>query len=180
MGGPFEKVVYARTNGIPSSMTLTFRGSVIPRPFDITEKYPLEFGRLRIDNNFLVFGESFMGEIDSSEFKLFNQSDRDVYISSVMNVPEYINFEVPYLRIKPKEETIIKAKFHTKAAQKWGEKNYVFYNLNVLKVREIRMPLCFLVLLIQIYQLRVRLFIKKKRVILDIKMWSMDIYIITL
>ncbi len=127
LGGPFEKVVYARTNGIPSSMTLTFRGSIIPRPFDITEKYPLEFGRLRIDNNFLVFGESFMGEIDSSEFKLYNQSDRDVYISSVMNVPDYINFEVPYLRIKPKEETTIKAKFHTKAAQKWGEKNYVFY-----------------------------------------------------
>lgn len=127
IAGGFEKVVYVRTNGTPNSITLFFRGTVNPRPFDITEKYPLEFGRLRIDNNFLMFGESFMGEIDSTQFKLFNQSDKDIYLTSIVNVPDYINFEVPYLRIKPREETVIKAKFNTKAGQKWGEKNYVFY-----------------------------------------------------
>lgn len=125
--GPFEKVVYVKTNGVPASTTLIFRGFVNPRPFNIEEKYPLVYGKLRIDNNFLMFGESKMGEIDSVAMKIYNQSDEDIYITNVVNVPPYINFEIPNVRIRPKEESVIKAKYDTKASQNWGEKNYVFY-----------------------------------------------------
>ncbi len=127
--GPFEKVVYVRTNGVPASTTLLFRGVVKPRPFDITEKYPLEFGKLRLQNNFLVFGESIMGDIDSIEFKVYNQSDKDIYVKDIVNVPYYIAFEMDndFHRIQAKKEITIKALFNTKLSKKWGEQNYVFY-----------------------------------------------------
>lgn len=125
--GPFEKVIYVRTNGIPASMTLMFRGHVIPRPFEIEEKYPLQYGNLRLDNNFVSFGESYSGEIDSATFKVFNQGENDIWIKDVVNVPPYVNFEMPSLRLKAKEESIIKIKFDTKASGHWGEKNYVYY-----------------------------------------------------
>jgi hypothetical protein len=125
--GPFEKVVYVRTNGVPNAMNLFFRGYVVPRPFDITEKYPLEFGKLRVDNNFVMLGEGYTGDIDSGSFKVYNQSNEDVTIKYVTNVHPFINFEIPSLRIKPKEETTIKIKYDTKASGKYGEQNYVFY-----------------------------------------------------
>lgn len=125
--GPFEKVVYVRTNGIPNAMNLMFRGYVVPRPFDITEKYPLEFGRLRVDNNFVMLGEGYTGDIDSGSFNVYNQSNQDVWIKDVTNVPGYVNFEIPSLRIKPKEESTIKIKYNTKASGRYGEHNYVFY-----------------------------------------------------
>ena len=127
--GPFEKVVYVRTNGVPASTTLIFRGNVNPKPFDIAQKYPLEYGKLRLENNFLVFGETFMGEIDSVMLKIFNQSNEDIYIKNMTNVPYYVNFEVDndFQRIPAKKEVTIKGLYNTNLAQKWGEQNFVFY-----------------------------------------------------
>lgn len=127
--GPFEKVVYVKTNGVPSSTTLLFRGTVKPRPFNIEEKYPLVFGKLRLENNFLVFGESIMGDIDSVELKIYNQSNKDIYIKNMVNVPQYIAFQMDndFQRIPAKKEVTIKALFNTKLSKKWGEQNYVFY-----------------------------------------------------
>lgn len=131
MPGPFEKVVYIETNGAPIHTTLLFKGTVIPRPIEIWDIYPLEQGRLRMNNNFLSFGTAYSGEIDSTEIKLYNQSDKDIWISSVTNAPLYVNFETPSHRLRPKEEAVMKVKFDTKASGRWGEHNYVFY-LNTL------------------------------------------------
>lgn len=127
--GPFEKVVYVRTNGIPSSTTLIFRGTVKPKPFDVEQKYPLAFGKVRLDNNFLVFGESYMGDIDSATFKVYNQSNEDVFIRHITNVPSYIAFQLDndFQRIPAKKEVTIKALYNTKLSGKWGEQNHVFY-----------------------------------------------------
>lgn len=127
--GPFEKVVYVRTNGVPASTTLIFRGTVKPKPFDITQKYPVEFGKLRLQNNFLVFGETYVGEIDSVLLKIYNQGDEDILIRNMTNVPPYIAFEVDndFQRIPAKTEVTIKGLFNTKIANKWGEQNYLFY-----------------------------------------------------
>ncbi len=127
--GPFEKVVYVRTNGIPASTTLLFRGTVKPRPFDVEEKYPLVFGKLRLENNFLMFGESYKGEVDSVTLKIYNQSKKDLYVKNMLNVPSYIAFQMDneFQRIPAKKEVTIKGLFNTKLADKWGEQNYVFY-----------------------------------------------------
>lgn len=127
--GPFEKVVYVRTNGIPSTITLVFRGTVNPKPFRVEQKYPLPHGKLRLDNNFIIFGETYMGNIDSTRFKIFNTSKKVIYVTSITNVPPFISFKLDndLLAIRPKKEAVVTAYYNTELAQKWGEQNYVFY-----------------------------------------------------
>lgn len=125
--GPFTKMVHVTTNGQPNTVSLFFTGMVIPRQVTIVDRFPLEQGKLRLQNNYIPFNQAMMGDIDSIEFLVYNQSEEDIWITNITNVPAFINFEIPNLRLRPNQESIITAKFDTKASNKWGEHHFVFY-----------------------------------------------------
>jgi hypothetical protein len=128
--GKFDKSITVRTSGTPSILTLQISGEVIPRPKGPEDWYPSLSGNLRMQTDYIFFGDVFNDQIDTASTIFYNASEKPMTIYwERLQLPAHLK-AIPAngkSTIEPSESLKVNFEFDAKLKNDWG---YVFDVLN--------------------------------------------------
>lgn len=113
--GSFSKTITVTSNA--GEKRLSIKGEVIPKAQKVEDKYPHEFGGLRMMKKNVYFNTIFYPEAKSEVIEVINNSDKEVKVS-FQGAPKYIS--VTPLTLKAGEKGELKFVMNTKDAGVWG------------------------------------------------------------
>ncbi len=118
--GPFHKAISVETNDPKHPRIILFiAGDVTPRKKTTIDFYPVKAGNLRFKTNHLAFMDIKKGSVKTDTMKLYNIWDSTMTIKLV-NVPEFITYEIIPKKLKPKQEGIILMTYDSKKKNDLG------------------------------------------------------------
>ena len=118
--GTFNKTLTVSSNAEPSILTLSIKGTVIPRIRTIADDYPDKLGALRFQSRFFSLGKIKNNATLVREYPVFNDSESVVSFLEQMDVPGHIKFSFEPKTLQPKEKGTIKLSFDPKALNDFG------------------------------------------------------------
>jgi hypothetical protein len=118
--GPFNKTLTVTTDGKQGTIILRIQGSVEPKPRTIEDDFPTAMGGLRTKYRAFNMGKVYDNEPTTKEFYMYNQSDRDISFSDVVEAPGYITVTFEPRLIHPKEQGKILITYDGKAKNDLG------------------------------------------------------------
>lgn len=122
----FEKYLTVTTNLLnTSSITLTIRGFVIPKPRSIADTLYTRSGSLRMVSKYLNLGDITTKEPVTQEFRLYNESTSPIKFEPPANLPAYLKITVPPM-ILPGQNAYLKLTYDAKARKDWGNVTDLF------------------------------------------------------
>jgi len=118
--GHFNKAISVETNDAKHQRLILFiSGNVTPRKKTTVDYYPVKAGNLRFKTNHLAFMDIEKGSTKTDTMKLYNVWDSSMSIK-LINVPEFIAYEIIPKTLKPKQEGVIIMTYDTKKKEDFG------------------------------------------------------------
>ncbi len=118
VNGPFEKYITVSGN-IKTPVNLIIKGTVIPKPTTILDKYPYVLGNLRFERKQILFGDAYDKSIDSLYFPVYNPSDKVITLKRI-KAPVYLGTMDLPMKIKPREEKKILLLYNCQMKKDYG------------------------------------------------------------
>lgn len=91
--GRFNKSVYVETDGQPSKTKLDISGVVIGSDATVGQRYPVDFGPLKLSKSTFALGDATMGRLKTVYLEGYNRSADSLRIK-VRNIPSYLDVVV--------------------------------------------------------------------------------------
>ena len=118
--GKFDKKVYVALSDQPTQqLTLTISGVVIGADATIHSRYPFDAGKIKLQNNHIMFGEVKRGKSKSIYLLGYNQST-DTLTPILKGVPEYLNIIAVPAAVPPGEQFTYTMTMDTERLGLWG------------------------------------------------------------
>lgn len=117
--GRFMKKVYLKNSNDAEQSELRIRGVVIGNEATLKSRYPIDCGKLRLQNNIAAIGELERGRAKAVFINVYNQTT-DTVVPSLANVPSYIKTSITPNILPPGEQASIAFHFDAFYYEKWG------------------------------------------------------------
>lgn len=135
--GQFAKTVTVTSDDpVKSTVTLTIKGNVTPKPKTKADKYPSKIGNLKFLTNHVAFQEMTNKQIKTDTLGVYNEGKAEISLSGSDDLPDFITIQIIPQTLKHDEEGVI---IITYDAAKRNEFGYVFDKFN-LKTNDVDMP----------------------------------------
>ncbi|WMJ74503.1 DUF1573 domain-containing protein [Cytophagaceae bacterium ABcell3] len=105
--GTFKKSLTVTTDGDPSSMVVYISGRVLSKNRTPKEEFPRVTGGIRYSNDKIDLGRVFSKDTVSRSFKLYNETDEPIKLSSKVSHPKHISVSADTNVIAPKSSANI-------------------------------------------------------------------------
>ncbi|MCR4921698.1 MAG: DUF1573 domain-containing protein [Bacteroidaceae bacterium] len=89
MMGTFYKDLLVATNASPEPVRLALQGCVVSEVRDYSAQYPVDLGNVRLDTNYVEFGDVSLGEHPCADLHLVNM-ENTAFRPELMHLPAYI------------------------------------------------------------------------------------------
>lgn len=119
--GAFAKSITVNANVPKNIRVLTISGEVIPRTLDLEERYPVDFGRIRLPADELSFVKIRNNEIRTDTLHFFNPGSSSLSVK-FKNLPPHLAIRTVPAVIQPKSKGFFLITFD---AAKKGEYGYI-------------------------------------------------------
>ncbi len=127
--GKFAKSVSVTSNDPnQSTIVLTIKGDVTPKPKTKADYYPSKIGNLRFKTNHLAFQEMTNKQIKTDTLGFYNETKTAITIKGVKDLPDFLTVEIIPQTINHDEEGIIVITYN---AEKRDDFGYVFDRFNI-------------------------------------------------
>jgi len=124
--GPFDKGIAVTTNAPDNPMiNLVIKGEVLPKPKEMTDRYPVVVGNMRMETSQFNFGNTKNTEIRTDTLNIINVWNRPMTLS-FKDFPPYLTAKAIPETLKPNKEGIIILDYDVAKRNEWG---YVFDRL---------------------------------------------------
>jgi hypothetical protein len=117
--GRFEKKVYVETNTRDSRSILTLGGVIIGSPETLAQRFPYDFGRLRLSNRIVPLGEVYKGRTKSIFVDLYNSS-LDTLRPKAIDMPEYLEADMSPEILPPGQQGTLVLYVRSNKCSQWG------------------------------------------------------------
>ncbi len=102
---------------------MSIKGNVIPKPKTKADNYPSKIGNMRFKTNHLAFQEMTNKQVKTDTLGFYNESQKEMSITGVKNLPDFVTVEITPKVVKHDEEGVL---IITYDAQKRNDFGYVF------------------------------------------------------
>lgn len=120
--GRFVKKVYVRNSHDENQAELAIKGVVIGNEATLKSRYRAEYGKLRMQNSFIDFGDMEKNKDKGIYVTAYNQTV-DTIEPSLSNLPSYIQTSIIPNKIPPGEQATIAVHLLGRECDKWGPIN---------------------------------------------------------
>jgi hypothetical protein len=135
--GQFAKSVSVTSNDPnQSTIVLTIKGDVIPRPKTKADNYPSKIGNLRFKTNHLAFQEMTHKQVKTDTLGFFNDSKKDITIKGIKDLPGFLTVQIIPEIVKPEQEGLVVITYNAEMRNDFG---YVFDKFN-LETNDTELP----------------------------------------
>lgn len=117
--GPFNKSITVTSNAENSTVVLTIKGEVIPRPRTIEDDYPMQIGGIRLKTNHLAFIKVFNNQVKTDSIQIINTSNENIKIT-FNNVPSHLSVKAVPAELKPQQKGRIEVTYDGNKQKEWG------------------------------------------------------------
>lgn len=117
--GRFMKKVYLKNSNDDEKDELRIRGVVIGSEATLKSRYPIDCGKLRLQNDIAAIGELERGRAKAVFINVYNQTT-DTVMPNLANVPSYIKASITPSIIPPGEQASVAFHFDAFYCEKWG------------------------------------------------------------
>jgi hypothetical protein len=117
--GRFEKKVYVETNTRDSRSILTLGGVIIGSPETLAQRFPYDFGRLRLSNRIVPLGEVYKDRTKSIFVDLYNSS-LDTLRPNAIDMPEYLEADMSPEILPPGQQGTLVLYVRSNKCSQWG------------------------------------------------------------
>lgn len=124
--GSFNKSVTVSSNAENSTVVLRISGKVEPREKTLAEKYPRKIGGLRVKSNYLSFGKLKMGQSETKELELVNDTDEPIEVG-FRTVPKHLTATVEPSTIPAKSRGKLVVTYDSNSAKTFGFASHRIY-----------------------------------------------------
>lgn len=124
--GSFNKTVTVSSNAENATVVLRISGTVAPREKTLAEEYPRTIGSLRVKSNYLSFAKLTMGQVDTKELELVNDTDEPVEVG-FRTVPGHLTAKVEPSTIPAHSKGKLLVTYDSKKANEYGFASHRIY-----------------------------------------------------
>ena len=117
--GRFMKKVYLRNSNDEEQAELRIRGVVIGSEETLKNRYPITYGKVRLQRDMVAMGELPRGRAKAEFISIYNQTT-DTIEPKLKYVPEYIKSTITPSIIPPGEQASLSFHFDAFYCEKWG------------------------------------------------------------
>ncbi len=117
--GPFNKSITVTSNAENSTVILTIKGEVLPKPKTIEDDYPMQVGNIRLKTNHLAFIKVFNTQIKTDSIPIINTSQENVKLTFT-NVPSHLSVKSIPTELKPSQKGRIEITYDGNKQKDWG------------------------------------------------------------
>ena len=117
--GRFMKKVYLRNSNDEEQAELRIRGVVIGSEETLKNRYPITYGKVRLQRDMVAMGELPRGRAKAEFISVYNQTT-DTIEPKLKYVPEYIKSTITPSIIPPGEQASLSFHFDAFYCEKWG------------------------------------------------------------
>ncbi len=117
--GPFNKSITVSSNAENSTVVLTIKGEVIPKPRTIEDDYPMQIGSIRLKTNHLAFIKVFNNQIKTDSIPVVNTSSETVKLTFT-NIPAHLSVKAVPAELKPNQKGRIEVTYDGNKQKDWG------------------------------------------------------------
>jgi|YNPMSStandDraft_1061717.scaffolds.fasta_scaffold44998_1 hypothetical protein len=117
--GPFNKSITVTSNAENSTVILTIKGEVIPKPKTIEDDYPMQVGNIRLKTNHLAFIKVFNNQVKTDSIPIVNTSQENVKLTFT-NVPAHLSVKAVPAELKPNQKGRIEITYDGNMQKEWG------------------------------------------------------------
>jgi hypothetical protein len=119
--GIFTKTITVLTDNEPSTIILTIKGEVIPKPKSIEDLYPSVIGNLRLSSDYVVFGDILNDKSDTASIAVYNPSETPITFKvGETSVPTFLEFNADKVILDPKQSTRLRFTYLAENKKDWG------------------------------------------------------------
>ncbi len=124
--GSFNKSVTITSNAENPTVVLRITGQVDQREKTLAEQYPRTIGPLRAKSNYISFAKLTMGQVDTKELELINDTDKPVEVG-FRTVPKHLTAKVEPSTIPAHGSGKLIVTYTTKEAESYGFASHRIY-----------------------------------------------------
>lgn len=117
--GRFMKKVYLKNSNDEDQDELKIRGVVIGSEETLKSRYPIDCGKLRMQQEVVAIGELPRGKAKAVFVNVYNQTT-DSVVPQLTNVPSYIKTSITPAKVAPGEQASLAFHFDAFYCEKWG------------------------------------------------------------
>lgn len=117
--GRFAKKVYIKNSNDEGQAELMVKGVVIGNEATLKNQYPVDLGKLRLQNEIVTMGELSKGKDKGVYITAYNQT-LDTIAPEIKGVPSYMRMSILPAVIPPGEQATIAVHFLGRECDKWG------------------------------------------------------------
>ena len=117
--GRFSKKVYLRNSNDEGQDELKIRGVVIGSVETLKNRYPITYGKVRLQRDMVALGEVSRGRAKAEFISVYNQTT-DTIEPTLKYVPEHIKSSIIPAVIPPGEQASVSFHFDAFYCEKWG------------------------------------------------------------
>lgn len=117
--GRFMKKVYLKNSNDDDQDELKIRGVVIGSEETLKSRYPIDCGKLRMQQDVVAIGELSRGKAKAVFVNVYNQTT-DSVVPQLTNVPSYIKTSITPAKVAPGEQASLAFHFDAFYCEKWG------------------------------------------------------------
>lgn len=117
--GPFNKSITVTSNAENSTIILTIKGEVLPKPKTVEDDYPMQVGNIRLKTNHLAFIKVFNTQIKTDSIPIINTSKEAVKLTFT-NVPGHLSVKAIPSDLKPNQKGRIEITYDGNKQKEWG------------------------------------------------------------
>lgn len=140
--GHFSKSITVTSNASNSPITLSITGNVAEKQNTISQSYPQEVGKLKVDQIYLNFGNTFSDESGKEmQIKMYNPTKEDLtVIVEDRYKPAYVTISVEPEVLKPEQEGVIKMTYDATKVNDWDYvRGFVYLTVNGARITNKRL-----------------------------------------
>lgn len=120
--GRFMKKVYIKNSNDDEQSELRIRGVVIAGEETLKGRYPIDCGKLRLQNDMVAMGELLRGKAKAVFLSVYNHTT-DTIVPHLENIPSYIKSAITPSIVPPGEQSSISIHYDAFYCEKWGVVN---------------------------------------------------------
>jgi hypothetical protein len=119
--GVFTKTITVLTDAEPSTIILTIKGEVTPKPKSMEDLYPSSMGNLRFSSDYLVFGDVLHDKSDTASIVVYNNGDAPITFKvGETSVPTFLEFNADKVVLESKQSTRLRFTYLAENKKDWG------------------------------------------------------------
>lgn len=117
--GRFMKKVYIKNSNDDEQSELRIRGVVIASESTLKGRYPIDCGKLKLQNDMVAIGELLRGKAKAQFLSIYNHTT-DTIVPRLENIPSYIKSAITPSVVPPGEQSSISIHYDAFYCEKWG------------------------------------------------------------